>query len=196
VLVSTSPLWVGLVAPFVLQEPLTRGLKIGLALAFLGSLIIAVGDGVRVAASPTALWGNGLALLGALTMAVYYLAGRRLRQGLSLLSYTAVVYSIAALTLLSICFFRNVPLTGYSATAYGLFALMALFPQLIGHSSFNWALAYLPATFVAVTIVSEPVGSTLLAILVLGEVPTAVTVAGSLLVLAGIAVASWRRRAV
>jgi drug/metabolite transporter (DMT)-like permease len=122
-------------------------------------------------------------------MAVYYLIGRRLRQGLSLLSYTTVVYGIAALTLVGYSLISQVPLMAYSPTAYGLFVLMAVFPQLIGHSSFNWALAYLPATFVAVTIISEPVGATLLGLLILGEVPAGVTIVGSLVVLLGIMVA-------
>jgi drug/metabolite transporter (DMT)-like permease len=84
----------------------------------------------------------------------------------------------------------GVPLLGYSRTAYGLFALMALLPQLIGHTSFNWALAYLPATFVAVTIISEPVGASILAVIWLGELPTTAVLAGSLLVLLGIGLAS------
>jgi len=189
VLVSTSPLWVGLAAPFVLHEPLTRWLKIGLWLALAGSVVIALGDGLQLADGSRAMTGNGLALLGAAAMAVYYLIGRRLRQGLSLLSYTTVVYGIAALTLVSYSLMSQVPLMGYSQTAYGLFVMMAVFPQLIGHSSFNWALAYLPATFVAVTIISEPVGATLLGLLILGEVPAGVTIVGSLVVLLGIMVA-------
>ena len=190
VLVSTAPLWVGLAAPFVLHEPLTRWLKIGLGLALMGSVVIALGDGLRLADGSRAMSGNGLALSGAVAMAVYYLIGRRLRQGLSLLSYTTIVYGIAALTLVGYSLMSQVPLVGYSPTAYGLFVLMAVFPQLIGHSSFNWALAYLPATFVAVTIISEPVGATLLGVLILGEVPAGVTIVGSLVVLLGIVVAS------
>ena len=190
VLVSTAPLWVGLAAPFVLHEPLTRWLKIGLGLALMGSVMIALGDGLRLADGSRAMSGNGLALSGAVAMAVYYLIGRRLRQGLSLLSYTTIVYGIAALTLVGYSLMSQVPLVGYSPTAYGLFVLMAVFPQLIGHSSFNWALAYLPATFVAVTIISEPVGATLLGVLILGEVPAGVTIVGSLVVLLGIVVAS------
>jgi drug/metabolite transporter (DMT)-like permease len=190
VLVSTSPLWVGLAAPFILHEPLTRWLKLGLGLALLGSLVIALGDGLQVADGSRAMTGNGLALAGALAMAVYYLIGRRLRQRLSLLSYTTVVYGIAALTLVGYSLMSQAPLMGYSPTAYGLFVLMAVFPQLIGHSSFNWALAYLPATFVAVTIISEPVGATLLGMLILGEVPATVTIVGSLIVLLGILLAT------
>lgn len=203
VLVTTSPLWVAMASPFFLKEPLSRPLKIGTAMALAGSVVVGLGDVLAVQdgrlafnlAQPSAanpMLGNGLALIGAAAAAAYLLIGRRLRPKLSLLSYTAVVYSMAALTLLVAALSAGEPLFAYSPRAYLLFLLMAIFPQLIGHSSFNWALGYLPAAYVSVAVISEPVGATILGVLLFREIPGPVAVAGSLFILAGVVKASQR----
>jgi drug/metabolite transporter (DMT)-like permease len=121
---------------------------------------------------------------------VYFTLGRTLRASLSLLTYIFVTYSTAAVVLLGLAGVLGLPLTGYAWPAYLWFALLALIPQLIGHSAFNWALRYLPATYVSITILGEPIGSTLLAMWLLGERPSALKIAGGGLILIGILVAS------
>ncbi len=191
VLVTTSPLWVGLAAPFLLGERLGRRLKVGIGLALAGSVVIALWDVAGGPAPGQRPWlGNGLALIGAVTAAAYLLIGRRLRTHLSLLTYTTVVYGASALVLLLVVAAGGHRLLGYPPRIYLLLLLMALGPQLLGHSSFNWALGFLPASFVAVTIISEPIGASLLAFLILGEVPGAGTLVGGALILAGIVAAS------
>lgn len=188
VLVTTSPLWVALASPFVLKERVGRSARIGIGLALLGSVVIALGEG---GSGSRPLLGNALALLGALTAAAYLLIGRRLRATVSLLTYITVVYGIAAVVLLLAAGLRH-PLFGYPPVHYLLFLLMALFPQLLGHSSFNWALGYLSAAYVTVTIISEPIGAVILAMLIFQEWPTPLTVAGGALILAGILFAGRR----
>lgn len=202
VLSTSSPLWVGLASPLLLQESLSRRLKLGIGLALLGSLLIGLADVVgmvngrfqfsltQFTAQPNPLLGNSLALLAAFTAAGYLIIGRRLRQSISLLSYTTVVYGSAALCLLLFAAALRIPLLGHAPLAYLLMLLMAIFPQLIGHSSYNWALGYLPAAYVSVAVISEPIGATLLALLLFAEVPNGVTLLGSLLLLGGIVVAS------
>jgi len=198
VLVSTSPLWVGLAAPFLLQEHLSRPLKVGIALAMFGSLVIGLADVVDVldgrlqfsltqfTNQPNPLLGNGLALIGAVAASAYLIIGRRLRHGMSLLSYTAVVYSSAAFFLVIMALASGYSLLGYSSTAYLIMIVMAIFPQLIGHSSYNWALGYLPAASVSVVVIAEPLGATLLALLIFREIPNWITLMGSALLLSGI----------
>ncbi len=202
VLVTTSPLWVGLTAPFLLKEPLSRGLKVGIPLAMAGSMLIGLADVVAVVDGrlqfsltqftnqSNPLFGNGLALAGAVAASAYLLIGRRLRFGMSLLSYTAVVYSTAAFFLVIMAVGSGYDLLGYSGTAYLVMVLMALFPQLIGHSSYNWALGFLPAASVSIIVIAEPVGATILALLIFQEIPNGLTLAGSVLLLAGIVWAS------
>ncbi|MBN1890609.1 MAG: DMT family transporter [Thermoflexales bacterium] len=188
VLVSTSPLWVALAAWLLLRERLTPPVLAGLVIALAGVVIIGLSD-TQASTASEPLLGNGLALAGALMAAGYLLIGRRLRGKLSLAPYIAVVYGTAALVLNVMVAIARQPIVGYRPMVYVWILLLALVPQLIGHSSFNWALAYLPATFVAIATLGEPIGSTLLAYVLLGEAPTLAKVVGAGLILAGIVLA-------
>ncbi len=200
VLVSASPLFVALIAVFVLKERLSRGLLAGLAVALVGGAIVAASDACR-AGCPTLsgffrgedFFGNVLALAGAATVAVYFIIGRALRASLSLLVYIFLTYGMAAIALLLTVGVARLPLTGYPGQAYLWFILLALVPQLIGHSAFNWALRYLPTTYVSLITLCEPIGSTLLAVWLLGETPALLKVFGAALILAGVGVASRRQ---
>lgn len=185
VLVSTSPLWVAVAAWLFLDERLTRQVITGLIVALIGGLVIGLADAFQ-GSSSNPLVGNVLALVGALTVTGYWLIGRRLRTGLSLTPYVAVVYGIAAVVLLMMTVAAHQSLTGYDPAVYTWFLLLGLVPQLVGHSSFNWALARLPATVVAVATLGEPVGSTALAYLLLDESPTLLKFFGAALILIGI----------
>ncbi len=185
VLVSTSPLWVALASWLLFRERLTRPLIVGLALAVLGGAIVNFSETQQLAdASP--YLGNALALSGGLAVAGYFMIGRRLRAKLSLVPYVTVVYGMAAVTLLLVTLTLRQPFVGYSPRIYIWFILLGLVPQLIGHSSLNWTLAQLPATFVALATLGEPIGSTILAYLFLGEAPTPLKIFGAALILSGI----------
>ncbi len=183
VLVSTNPLFVGLGAWLFFKEPLRANLILGIILSVLGCGLISFGD---VAQSKEALMGDGLALLGAITASGYLLIGRKMRKGQDLLSYVFPVYSAGAMVLILISLAFQKPFFGYSSSTYLFLFLLALVPQLIGHTSFNWALKYLPASTVAIAILGEPVGSTILAFFILGESLTSLKITGGILIFAGI----------
>ncbi len=195
VLVTTHPLWVGMAAPIVLREKVSRRLRLGIIVAFAGGAVIGWGD---MAIGRQAALGDLLAVGGAITAAAYFLIGRHLRARLSLLPYIALVYGTAAIVLLGAAVMSGSPLTGYPRQTWAYFALLAVVPQILGHSSFNWALQHLSTTFVAGTVLGEPLGSTLLAWRFLDESPPPTTIAGGALILTGLAVAalaeSWQQR--
>lgn len=188
VLVSTTPLWVALLAPLVLREPIAGAARAGIAVAFAGAVLLALGARGTVGAGH-GLAGDALALLGAWAMTGYVLSGRALRARLPLLLYLALVVGAAALLLLGAAGIAGAWPAAVPPRAWAWLVLLALVPQLIGHSAFNAALRHLPAPQVAVALLGEPVGATLLALAVLGEVPAAAEWAGGALVLAGIALA-------
>lgn len=187
VLVSTSPLFVGLGSFLILRERLSRPLVIGLAIATIGSILIGMGDGGE---GTHRLTGDLLALAGALSVAGYFLIGRQLRVRLSLLAYVLPVYSTAAVVLMTVAALARVPLGGYPPLPWLWLLLLALGPQITGHSSLNWALRHLPATYVTLAVLGEPIGSSILAWIILGEIPGIVTVIGGALILTGIGIAS------
>jgi drug/metabolite transporter (DMT)-like permease len=141
------------------------------------------------------LRGDALALLGAVAVSGYLLIGRSLRSRLSTTAYIGLVYSVAAVVLLAAAGVSGTRLAGYPWKGYLWVLLLAAGPQLLGHTSYNFALKYLSATFVTVTLLAEPIGATLLAIPLLGQVPPVVTLAGGLLILAGIWFSSRGERA-
>lgn len=184
VFVSTNPLFVGLASVLILRESLDRGAIIGIIVAGIGGALIGFTDleqsGVET------LQGNALALLGAVTVSGYLLIGRRLRKQLSLIAYIGLVYSTAAIVLIAMAMAMGTNLFSYSLTGYLLVALLAAGPQLIGHTSYNWALKYVSATFVTVTLLAEPIGATLIAIPFLNQIPQPIKIFGGALILAGI----------
>jgi drug/metabolite transporter (DMT)-like permease len=191
VLVSTHPIFVGIGSWIFLRERLGVKMILGISLSVLGSVFISWGD---MSLSEGALFGDGLALLGAMTVAGYFLVGRKMRGGQNLLSYVFPVYATAGLALIVLALLFQNPFFGYAPSNYLLFFLLALIPQLIGHTTFNWALKYIPASLVAVTVLGEPVGSTILAYFILGEKLGLWKALGGLSIFAGIIVALWRNR--
>ena len=193
-LVQAQPVFVALGAWLLLRERVTRRMAGGIAVAVGGMASMSFGDFLGgVAVGPRPLYGNALALSGAVAAAAYVLAGRSLRQRVALIPYVTVVYGVCVVVLLTFVLAAGHPLTGYPAREWLLFAGLAVGPGLLGHTVLNWALAHLESSVVSVSLLGEPVGATLLAFALLSETPTPATIAGGFVVLAGIYVTATAR---
>ena len=201
VFVGTGPMWVALLSPLFLKEHITRTTVVGLVIAVIGGAIIALSDacawnsGLVCPAlgdilQGRAIWGNFLALMGAWAVTGYLIIGRKLRTGTSLVPYIFLVYGMGAVTLMIILLISGNTPFGYKTTTYSWIFLLAAIPQLIGHSTYNWALKYLNAALVAVTVLGEPIGSATLAYFLLNETPSLMTLIGGALILLGIFLSS------
>lgn len=191
-LVTTSPLLVALVSPLVTGDRPSARTLLGILIALTGSTAIAWGD---AGIDPGSLFGNLLAVLGAVAVAGYYVIGRALRARLSLLAYVSLVYPAAALGLIGTALAFGHPLVGYSPATVLWMVLLGLGPQVVGHSSLNWVLKYMSATAVSTVVKAEPVIASVLVWLLLGEAPTVLQVTGGTVVLAGVYLAlSGERR--
>lgn len=185
VLVTMQPLFVAIGAWLFLHERPTREVNLGILLGVIGAAML-VGAGASDAGT---LSGNLFALVGGVMSSVYLVIGRGARRRLSTATYGAVVYSLTAVILVALAVGTGTALGGHPASSYGYIVLLALVPQLIGHNAMNWALGSLSAAVVAVAILGEPVGSALIAAVLLDEVPTLLEAAGGAVVLAGVYVA-------
>lgn len=183
-LVAIHPALVAAATPWITGGPFPRRAVPGIALALLGSAVIAWGD----RRGHHRLTGDLLAFLGAIAGAAYFVLGGRLRRSLGLMAYVLPVYGIAAVSLGLLALVTGESLRVSDPREHLLFLVLAVGPMILGHTLLNWALRYLPAWAVATTILAEPVASTALVFVVLRDVPPVTAVVGALLVLSGLGV--------
>lgn len=203
VLVTTTPIWVAIFSRVILKEKVTKNVFWGLFFALIGMVIVSFSDVCflndgRISCNfesnfltGESLLGNLLALIGAFMAAGYMMTGRKLRKTVPNLPYTFVVYGSAAIVVDILVLLTGVQLASFSANTYIWLVALAIIPQLLGHSLFNWALEFLPASVVSIALLGEPVGTIILAFIFLREVPTLIEALGACLILAGIIVASF-----
>ncbi|MDE2836976.1 MAG: DMT family transporter [Chloroflexota bacterium] len=182
-LVTTTPIFVAVLAHFTSPDKVGRLTALAVVVSMAGGVVIAAGDWAE---GERHLLGDALALAGAVAVAGYLLAGRRVRGHIPNLAYVTIVYAIAAVLLLAAAVGSGAPMLGLPMESYFWMAMAAVLPQAVGHSLLNWALGYLPAVNVTLAVRGEPVLATLLAIPVLGEVPPWTVLPGGALLLLGV----------
>jgi drug/metabolite transporter (DMT)-like permease len=183
VFVHIDPIFVAVISHFVLKEKVSRGTLLGIAIAFMGATVIAIGD-ARM--GEISLIGDLLALVGAMMLGLYILAGRKLRQSLDLVSYVTPVYATSTVVLILGSLITGTTLFGYPLSEYLLFLAIAIVPMIFGHTVYNWALRYVEAPIVSISLLGEPVGATILAYTFLGETPSVINLLGGVITLVGI----------
>ncbi|MDR1580427.1 MAG: DMT family transporter [Synergistaceae bacterium] len=186
ILVNTIPIWIALAEAALGKTRPSRNMRLCVCLSVLGAAIIGYGD---ISFDSRALFGDALALLGAIAAAVYILCGREVRAKLGLLSYAALCYGFSAAFLWAAVLVVGYPVSGYSQATWGAMIAMAFMSQIIGHSSYNWALGHFSAGFVGIMLLGEPIGSSILAYLLFREVPAPAKFIGFALLLASIVLA-------
>lgn len=184
VLVTMQPLFVALAAGYLLREHTHRDTWIGIALATAGAAVMVSAD---AGSGSETLLGDLYAVLGAVFASGYILTGRRLlATGLGWRPYVTRAYTVAAVLLVATALLTGESFAGYSTRTYVFFLLLALVPQLVGHTAINRSLGYLPAATVALAVLGEPVGATILGAIFLEETPTALQLIGAFFVLCGV----------
>lgn len=189
-LVTTNLLWVGLASFFLFGEKPGRLMSAGIVISLSGSLLIFWSDYQTSLPGSQPLLGNFLAIFGSWCFSAYLLIGRHLRATLPLPAYIWLAYGSAAVFLLATCLISGTPVRGFGESAYLVAIGMALGPQLLGHTAYNWSLKHVSPTFIAVVTLGEPVGSALMAWLFFGESFAPVQGTGFALLLLGIYLAA------
>ncbi|MRH43637.1 EamA family transporter [Aquibacillus halophilus] len=166
VLVTLQPLFAFIGTYIFFKERFSAGAIISMVIAITGSIIIGWGD---FQVSGLALFGDILALIGAVMVTVYFLMGQNVRKRLSLMTYTFIVYGISAITLIIYNLVLQHPFTGYPLDHWWVFIALAIIPTFFGHTLFNWAIRWVSTSVISMSIIFEPIGASILAYLILGE---------------------------
>lgn len=181
-LVYTAPIFVAFFSWLLLGEGLNVRKWGGVLVAVVGVAILA---GFEPAFDRNMLIGDLLAVGSAICFGLYSVAGRSERLRTSLFGYAGTVYTLAALWLAPAVAFSFTP-TGYTLPAVLSVLGLGLFPLALGHTLYNAALRKTNATLVNLIATQEVTGGILLGILLLQEVPSANSIIGVLVTLAGI----------
>lgn len=179
----TEVIWVALGFCIFLGGKLSAKAVLAIVITLAGSMLIAWSDS---ASEGNHLYGDFLALLAAIVVAVYTLIGRVARTTTSTTIYTFIVYLFSAVTLVLITLFQGCSLTGYGASGIVVGLLLAVFSTILGHSIFSWCLKFLSPTFVSASKLCEPVVAALFAVFLFGEIPGILQIAGGLVILGGV----------
>ncbi|GAB4515803.1 MAG: DMT family transporter [Anaerolineae bacterium] len=204
VIVNSGPLWVALMEMTFLKARLSRTVWLGLLVAIVGGLIIGLGGFLttppsvqtamveslplhEISGAPrSSSVGSLFALIGAIAGSIYMTAGRKARAKISLIPYIWLIYTFGALTALLLALASGTSMFGYPLLSYFWVIVLALIPQLIGHSSLNYALGFFPATVVSIATQAITVTSAIIAFFLFAEVPTALDLFGSAIIISGV----------
>ena len=191
ILVTAHPVLVASLSFFLWKERLTKVNVIGIGIAIIGVIVLSYGD----MSSSGSIVGNILALIAGICAGLYILAGRKMRRDMSLFTYAFLVYAWCFVFLFILCLITSTTIYPYPKSELLLFILMAAIPGILGHTLYNWSLKHVSASVVSVSLLGEPIGSSILAFLLLGEAPTSILVIiGGGLTLVGIGLTIWKKR--
>ena len=183
-LVATQPIWAALIAR-AMGVRISSRVWIGIAIAFSGVIVL---TGVDLSVDPAHLWGDALALVGAVFSAAYVSVAERVRKTVDTSTMTFVLYALSALTILPLVFIFGQQLVGFDAQAWALILAVTLGAQLLGHSMMTRVLSSTSATVVSLAILFEMPGATLVAAIWLGQVPPLALLPAAALILAGLVI--------
>ncbi len=189
VLVDTAPIFTAIFSTILLREALSKRSWGGVVLTVIGAITLAWTDLTQQGLG--AFNGDLLALSGAVFLALYHIGGRRYAKGIPITVYTTVVYSIAALFTLGICVTLRYDILVTEPREIVIFMALGLFPTVLGHSVLNYLLTLVPAYVVSSSVLGEPIGATILAMIFFDQFPGPLTYVGFGIVLTGIALVLW-----
>lgn len=193
VIINTGPIWVAMMEMAFLKVRFAKHVWVGLAIALVGGALIALShssDGTPQ--SSEVMLGNALALVGSVAGGIYIIFGRVVRQKMSLLPYLWILYGVGGFFSAGVVLFSGMSLVGYTLEGYFWVLMVTLVPTLVGHSSFNYALAYLPATLVTLTGQVVSVTAAITAFLIFAEAPTPAEVLAGAVIMFGVFIANQR----
>ncbi len=187
-LVTAHPVFVGPISHFFFKERLSAINLVGIIFSLSGVFVLVVGNYGLGPLTLDSLEGNILAWLGGIAAGLYILGGRKMRKTVSVASYAFIVYSVGSIVLLFICLIFSAPIYGFNLDIYLIILLMALISGIFGHTLYNWSLKHVRAYVASVALLGEPLGSTLLAIIIpwIQQIPSKFTLYGGIFILLGI----------
>ena len=187
ILVTAHPVLVAPIAHYFFKEKLSYVNITGICISLIGVTILVFGNEI-VTSGLDSLEGNILAILGGICAGLYILGGRKIRKTVSVIPYAFIVYAIATIVLFFLCLIFSSQIINLRMEAYEIIFLMAIVSGIFGHTLYNWSLGHIRASLASVALLGEPLGSTVLALILpwIQQVPSNYSIIGGVFILSGI----------
>ena len=179
----TAPMFTILYERLFLKKALRPLVLLGLLFALCGSLIIASSGFVLKDGS---LYGKLLGVLAAFSIAMVYISANKLRVNSNTISYTRMLYTVAAIFLFLMSVLIGESVLAINSTDIVWLVGLGLVPTILGHSLFYYSIKYTSPTIVASVPLGEPIIASILAWTIFSERVTSITLASGILILFGI----------
>ncbi len=194
VLRRTSPLWTIILEVAVLHVMFSRQVWWGIGLTLFGGGLVAFGGGAGLDVGTRPLLGAGLSMLNAVTLSIYLIIGRKLRDKLSFLAYTWTLFVAATLVAVFFLIVTHTSLLGYTLTGYWWVLVVTIVAQMVGHLPVNFAVRHFPATYLAVLLQVSTAAAAVMAFFYFGEIPSLLQVVGSVIIVVGVSLVTVKKR--
>ncbi len=183
IILSLEPVFVMIGAYFVFKDKIGRLALIGLLVALIGAMCVGSGD---ISLSRKAFTGDLLSLLGTLAIVVNMLIAKRLLTRVPSFLFSLIVFTIAFLCFAMYNLSMDFSFTAYPEREWTIFVLLAIVPTVFGHMIFNWLLQYVKPTTISMSVLAEPIGSSLLGMLIFKEMVTSFQLVGGAFIIMGL----------
>jgi drug/metabolite transporter (DMT)-like permease len=183
IILSLEPVFVMIGAYFFFKDRIGTFALIGLIVALIGAICVGSGD---ISLSAKAFKGDLLSLTGTIAIVVNMLIAKRILSRVPSFLYSMIVFAVAFVSFTMYNLTMDFNFTGYPAKEWMIFVLLAIVPTVLGHMIFNWLLQYVKPTTISITVLAEPVGSSLLGMLIFKEMVTSFQLAGGAFIIIGL----------
>ncbi len=186
-LINMGTFFVIIPSALLLKEKLTIDNWIGVAIAFLGAVLVATRGNLSFTPN---LFGDGLVLICAAMWAIYILVGNRLAGKYSVLAQLNYIFLIGFVCLIPVYLVTpHHPLGEISMLTWECLLYLALICSVVAYFIFNDSIIKLGPSKTAIYQYLEPFFAIVMAILILSEPLTVLVATGAALILTGIAMA-------
>ena len=187
-IVCTEVIWVSIGYCLFMKGKMNWKVLLCIAVMVAGSMLIAFSD--SMVGGEGHLYGDILAVVGAVSVAGYTLIGKEMRKSMTTTAYTYIVYTTCAIALVITTLFQGYGIADFSMRTIGAGFFLAVVSTIMGHSVFSWCLKYFSPSFVSGARLCEPVVASIIAIFLFREIPVVMQVLGGAIVLGGVFVYS------
>lgn len=186
-LMLTTPIFITIIAAWILKEKLSFNKILGLTLGVTGAVVLMLnkknsGSGSNV------LWGDIFVILNAISYSYYFVLVKPLMKRYHPITVMRILFTMGVLIAFPFCWseFSATPWTEYHSTQFAVLFLIIFCGTFLAYTFNVYGIKHLGASVSGTYIYSQPIFASIIAILMLGEVLDIYKIISAALIFVGV----------